>query len=89
MDIKKLIETFKSFFQGFSQAAYSHIERELADLEFLFSLVLFSFLLGDFLVSPYISLELLPDLEEEFNIFISRSLNLDDTLSLYAEMVEF
>ncbi len=89
MNIKKLLDILKLFFQGFNQAAYSHIEKELADLEFLFSIILFSFLIGEFLISPYISLELLPELEEEFNLFINRTLNLDDALSLYADMVEF
>ena len=61
MNIKKILEAFKLFFQGFNQVAYGHIEKELADLEFLFSIILFSFLIGEFLLSPYISLELLPD----------------------------
>ncbi len=87
--LNKFWENIKSFFEGFSQIAYSHLEKELYDLEFLFSIIIFSFLIGDFFVSPYISLELMPELEEEFKIFLNRSLFLDDTLSLYAEMVEF
>lgn len=78
--LKSIKETFNNLEDGFKMSSTSAAQFELKELENVFCLLL----LGSFAGIPspptFLSLTLLPHLEKEFKIMLSRSKNIDDPL---------
>jgi len=85
-DIKR---TLSLVAKGFASTATDAIEAELKEMENAFALVLVSSLSG--MPSPpgYLGLRLLPYMEREVMVMLSRAQNLDDQFAQWFSILEF
>ena len=83
-----LIESFTLLGRGFRQSSIHAIEMELKEMENAFALVIMGALSGMPTPPSHISISLLPYIEREIMVMISRSRRHDDRLAEWAELVD-
>jgi len=86
--ISRVMEILSLLSRGFRHGSVSATEAELREMENAFALVLTGALTGMPAPPAYIGITLLPYLERELNVMMSRSLWHDDRLSEWAGMVD-
>ncbi|MDL1956265.1 MAG: hypothetical protein LWW95_04325 [Candidatus Desulfofervidus auxilii] len=88
----KLWKTFKKkcsyFADGFKDKSIEKILQELEEMENGFALLICGSLIGLPAPPSLLTLRLLPYLEREIKIMLSKSIYLDDKLAMWAEMIE-
>lgn len=76
------------FSKGFKERSVHAIELELKEMENTFALVIMGALSGAPAPPGHIGISLLPYIEHEIKVMISRSRRHDDRLSEWAELVD-
>jgi hypothetical protein len=90
--MKDFVAGLKTFFQqfsrGFRERSVSAIERELKEEENVFALTVIGSLSGMPVPPGHIGISLLPFIEHEIKVMMSRSHGLDDRLAEWADLAD-
>lgn len=74
--------------EGLKRRSTDILERELEDMENGFALLTFGSIIGFPILPSYIGLSLLPYLEREVLVMLSKSESLDDKLAEWADLAD-
>ncbi len=86
---KRLLEASRLFARGFADSATTVLEAELKEMENTFSLVMVGSLVGLPAPSSFVGVALLPYMERELMVMLSRSQGLDDKLAEWFGVLDF
>ncbi len=92
MKLNELLEFFKDLFdgirEGIRERTVDTVEAELKDMEGAFGLLLFGSIMGMPVFSSFVGASLLPYVEREVIIMLSKSRMLDDFASYWFEIAD-
>lgn len=87
--VRKISCIFSDFVRGFLSKSTDAIEAELKEMENAFALITTGAMSGIPAPPSYIGLRLLPYMEREITVMLSRSSSLDDQLAQWFSILEF
>ncbi|RMG59771.1 MAG: hypothetical protein D6713_04580 [Deltaproteobacteria bacterium] len=87
--MRRFIDALRDFAKGFAATSTSVLEAELKEMENAFTVILLGALAGFPAPPSFIGLSLLPSLEREIKVMLSRSGNLDDVFADWFSTLDF